>query len=96
MPPPPPEAPRSAWSNVHTPASRNTTASAGNAYFSKACTKLWPMKPITISTATTSSREGRGRRPVSVLRERGAHAVHGEPAHTRHQGVHSGRQQIAP
>lgn len=72
MPPPAPAPPRSASLKVHTPASRKTTASAGKAYFSKAWTKLWPMKPITISAATTSSREGRGRRPVSVLRAKAA------------------------
>lgn len=72
MPPPAPGAPRSASLNVQTPASRNTTASAGNAYFSKAWTKLWPMKPITISAATTSNREGSGRSPVSVLSAKAA------------------------
>ncbi len=57
---------------VQTPASRKTTASTGNAYFSKTCTKLWPMKPIRISAATTSSRDGRGRSPVSVFRAKAA------------------------
>lgn len=72
MPPPPPAADRSASPNVQTPATRKTTASTGNAYRSKVCTKLCPMKPMTISAATTTSSEGSGRRPVSVFRANAA------------------------
>lgn len=72
MPPPVPPPPRSASLKVHTPASRKITARAGNAYLSKAWTKLWPMKPIRISAATTRSRDGSGRSPVRVLSAKAA------------------------
>ncbi len=56
MPPASEMAPGCALLRATTHAMTNTTVSTGNAYRSKACTRLWPKNAITICAMTTMTR----------------------------------------
>ena len=85
------------WSGSTTDAIRKMTASTGNAYRSKACTRLWPKNAIASCDHDDDDQAQHLRQAGQrVQRERAADAVDREPADAGGDRVQPGRQDVAP